>query len=417
MPLKVLDENNSGFYSWWADAMVWAADNGADVINLSAGGTSASSTLFSGVQYAYDAGVIHVSITHNDNAFNIRYPGRYAETITVGATDELDDRASPFCYSPVSGSNYGAQIDVVAPGELILGAAMNGGYNSWCGTSQAAPLVAGLVGIMKTITPSLGREEARHLLRSGAEDQVGRLTEDVAGFDIYHGWGRVNMQRTLQATEASTTMLVDGSAATLLHFGTANALANNYDFIRGDLSALSETAGGVTLGPVVCIEDDSPDSETAGNEDTDVPAVGAGFFYAARFGADPGASSYGGSSSSRDREASTGNCATCGNDLRESAEICDGSDLAGQTCQTQGFDNGLLSCNPGCDGFETSDCTTCRNNICEPVGGEDCLSCPDDCNGEQGGNPGSRYCCGDGDGEGPVGCNDPRCTANGNTCE
>jgi hypothetical protein len=51
------------------------------------------------------------------------------------------------------------------------------------------------------------------------------------------------------------------------------------------------------------------------------------------------------------------------------------------------------------------------------VGGEDCLSCPDDCNGDQGGNPGNRYCCGDGDGEGPVGCGDPRCTANGNTCE
>jgi len=417
MPLKVLDANSFGAYSWWADAMVWAADNGARVINLSAGGTTASATLLAGVQYAYDAGVIHVSITHNDDTFSIRYPGRYTETITVGATDEVDARADPFCYSASSGSNYGNQIDVVAPGELILGAAMNGGYNSWCGTSQASPLVAGLVGSMRTIVPSLGREEARHLLQSGAEDQVGRINEDFPGFDIYHGWGRVNMQRTLQATQASTTLHADGVTATRLFFATANALASNYDFVRGGLASLSETTAGVELGPVVCIEDDSPDPDTSGNEDTDVPNPGEGFFYVSRFGAAPGAGSYGGSSANRDRQPGLGNCATCGNDLQEGAEVCDGIDLAGETCQTLGFDAGLLSCNPGCDGFDTADCSTCGNNICEPVGGEDCLSCPDDCNGVQGGNPGDRYCCGDGDGEGPVGCSDPRCTASGNTCE
>jgi hypothetical protein len=416
MPLKVLDENNSGFYSWWADALVWATDNGARIINMSAGGTSASQTLLSAVRYAYDAGVIHVSITHNDNSSTIRYPGRYAETITLGGTNSLDRRANPFCYSAQSGSNYGPEIDVVAPGELILGAAPWGGYDLWCGTSQAAPLVAGLVGLVETLYPSVGREEVRHLLRSGAEDEVGRMVEDTPGFDIYHGWGRVNMDRTVRGTAASITLHVDGKSTTRAYFESANPLADSYDFVRGDLGALAETSAGVDLGTVVCLENDSPDPDTAGDEDTETPAAGDGFVYLGRFNAAPGPGWYGGSTSNRDRVPAAGNCPGCNDGILEPGEVCDGDDLGGETCQTQGFSQGTLACNATCDGFDTSACSTCGNSVCETLGGEDCLSCPDDCNGEQSGSPGDRYCCGDGDGDTPVGCEDPRCTANGNTC-
>ncbi|UCG33204.1 MAG: hypothetical protein JSU68_00955 [Phycisphaerales bacterium] len=58
----------------------------------------------------------------------------------------------------------------------------------------------------------------------------------------------------------------------------------------------------------------------------------------------------------------------------------------------------------------------CGNDVCEIGDGEDCLSCPADCNGVQGGKPSGRYCCGDGAGSNPVGCGDPRCTGDGNTC-
>ncbi len=109
----------------------------------------------------------------------------------------------------------------------------------------------------------------------------------------------------------------------------------------------------------------------------------------------------------------------CGNNVREESEVCDGTDLAGQTCQSLGFDAGTLACNVNCDGFNTSGCRfyECGNHICELSAGEDCLSCPTDCNGEQSGSPQKKYCCGDGDGVNPVNCSDLRCTANGNTCE
>ncbi len=113
----------------------------------------------------------------------------------------------------------------------------------------------------------------------------------------------------------------------------------------------------------------------------------------------------------------TSSCYDCGNGVQEEGEVCDGDDLGGETCQSQGFDGGTLACNETCDGFDTSDCHVCGNHICELSGGEDCLSCPQDCNGVQTGKPSDRFCCGDGDGENPVDCSDSRCTGDGNTCK
>ena len=99
--------------------------------------------------------------------------------------------------------------------------------------------------------------------------------------------------------------------------------------------------------------------------------------------------------------------------------MCDGSDTGSVTCPDQGWDSGTLGCNPTCDGFDESACDNfgCPNTICEPQNGEDCLSCPDDCNAKLQGNPIAKFCCGDGNGVNPAHCDDPRCTGNGNTCE
>jgi hypothetical protein len=107
--------------------------------------------------------------------------------------------------------------------------------------------------------------------------------------------------RLFEATNASMSLRVEGKTVTRPYFEMANPLADSYDFVRGSLSALSESVGGVELGALVCLEDDSADPDTAGNEDTDTPPAGEAFFYLARFNAAPGAGSYGGSSRSRDR--------------------------------------------------------------------------------------------------------------------
>ncbi len=188
MPIKVLDQNNNGFYSWWAQAIDFAVANGCKVINLSAGGSSSDVTLTRAITNAIAHGVIFVTITHNDGTGVIRYPGTLPQSITVGATDEMDRRAGF--------SNYGPQIDLVAPGTNIATISRTGTLQKWWGTSFAAPQVAGVCALLAAVRPSLDQEQARALLCAGADDQVGGVT-DVPGFDTFHGWGRLNAYNSL----------------------------------------------------------------------------------------------------------------------------------------------------------------------------------------------------------------------------
>lgn len=188
MPVKVLGSNNKGYYSWWADGIDWAVDNGCKVINLSAGGTDSDVTLTAAIRRAISNGVVFVTITHNDGSSNIRFPGELAECITVGATTESDARASF--------SNYGAEIDLVAPGDHIYTVTRFDTLQWWWGTSFAAPQVAAVAAMLAGLDPDINQEQARVLLARGADDEVGDAT-DTPGFDNYYGWGRLNAYNTL----------------------------------------------------------------------------------------------------------------------------------------------------------------------------------------------------------------------------
>ncbi len=137
--------------------------------------------------------------------------------------------------------------------------------------------------------------------------------------------------------------------------------------------------------------------------------------------------------------------AVCGNGVREGSEQCDGADLGGATCSDVGCSTGIVGCTLSCtlDFSGCSDCVvcgdgsceapedcencptdcpifelpgfSCGNGLCEAGDGENCVTCPSDCNGRQSGNPNNRFCCGFG-GTNPVGCSDSRCNSNGFSC-
>ncbi len=197
---KILNNENSGFYSWWTEAIYYAVDNGAKVINMSVGGSGFSSAMQDAINYAYNNGVVVVACMMNENNNTTYYPAGYQNTIAVGATNPNDERASPFFWSASSGSNYGNHIDVVAPGNYIYG--LNNESNTnydyyWGGTSQAAPLVTGLSSLLLSQDPSRSPDAIRTIIRNTAEDQIGNSTEDTAGFDIYYGYGRINAHQAL----------------------------------------------------------------------------------------------------------------------------------------------------------------------------------------------------------------------------
>ena len=198
MTCKILDDKNVGYYSWWAEAIYYAVDNGASVINMSAGGTNASNTLKNAVDYANSNNVSIVVSVGNQNAA-IQYPANYSNAFAIGSTNSDDTRSVPFFWSATSGSNYGAELDFVAPGHYIYGLSYtsNTNYNYyWGGSSQAAPLVTGLISLLLSVKPDLTIPEIRGILERSSEDQVGDA-EDTNGWDPYYGHGRINAYTAL----------------------------------------------------------------------------------------------------------------------------------------------------------------------------------------------------------------------------
>lgn len=202
MVVKILNDQNFGYYSWWASAIYYATNHGARVINMSVGGSSYSAAMEDAVNYATDRGVIIVACMMNENNDVSYYPAAYQNTIAVGATNPDDTRADKFPWNTSKGSNFGPHIDLSAPGNHIVGLHyLNDlSYDSyWSGTSQATPYVTGVVSLLLSIDPNLTLESVRSILTSTAEDQVGRSSEDIKGFDIYHGHGRLNAYNALSS--------------------------------------------------------------------------------------------------------------------------------------------------------------------------------------------------------------------------
>lgn len=190
MTVKVLDQYGNGWYSDVAQGIVYAVDNGARVINISAGGTPASQMLQEAVDYAYARGVLVVAAAGNDGGA-VLYPAACEHTLAVAATDQNDLRASF--------SNHGPQVDVAAPGVSIYSTWYRGNYFTRSGTSMAAPHVSGLAALIWSARPYLDLPQVSYIITSTARD-VNGATLMLPGWDEYLGWGRIDAAHALSAT-------------------------------------------------------------------------------------------------------------------------------------------------------------------------------------------------------------------------
>ncbi|MCC5624233.1 S8 family peptidase [Nostoc sp. CHAB 5715] len=169
MPVKVLSESGSGSYSSISKGIRYAVDNGANVINLSLGGTFSNSTLESAIDYASSKGVIVVMAAGNKGDSSPDYPARYASKsgIAVGAVDKNNNLAD---FSNRSGTDEIAYV--TAPGVKVYSSVPNNQYGTYSGTSMAAPHVAGVVALMLSANPNLTDAQVRQIVTETAENST-----------------------------------------------------------------------------------------------------------------------------------------------------------------------------------------------------------------------------------------------------
>jgi thermitase len=193
MICKNLSDNNTGEYEWWAKSIKYAADNGANVINMSEGGEDYSKVLKAAVDYAVMKGVFLSAAMMNKADGNNYYPAAYSGVFAVGATDSDGKRCKRFSWG--GGSCYGKHIAVVAPGNKIYGLDYADPYvfdTYWSGTSQSTAMVSGLASLLLSQNLNRSAEEIKTIIKKTARDRSGDGNEDKSGWDMYYGYGRID---------------------------------------------------------------------------------------------------------------------------------------------------------------------------------------------------------------------------------
>ena len=167
-----------------AAAIIYAVDNGARVINMSWGGHERSFVLRDAVDYAYARGVLMVAAAGNASEDESIFPAGYRKVISVATTQQHKQRF----YQ----SNFGASIDIGAPGNVILSTHINNRYRPLSGTSMATAHVSGVAALIISKRPSLTHEEVRQILLSTTDP----ITESPELVDA----GNLNAARALMAS-------------------------------------------------------------------------------------------------------------------------------------------------------------------------------------------------------------------------
>lgn len=186
VPIKVLGDSGTGSMYSIQQGILHAANIRADVINMSLGGGGYDRGIEEAIQTAVGLGSIVVAATGNEGRSSISYPAAYSGSIAVGSVTSGRTRSSF--------SNYGPGLDVMAPGSNIYSTAPNGRYVTMSGTSMATPHVAGVVGLMKSVNPSLTPAAARDILRRTAQP---------AGDANQYGYGIVDAHAAVLAAGGS----------------------------------------------------------------------------------------------------------------------------------------------------------------------------------------------------------------------
>lgn len=191
IPLKVLDENGNGNTFDLEKAILYSIEIDVDIINMSLGGPNRSSSLERTIQLASDSGIIMVASSGNDGKGDLYYPAKFDPVISVGSVDS-SGRKSDF-------SNYGYELDIMAPGQDIYSTLPRNRYGFESGTSSSAPHVAGIIGLARSINPHISTEDIRSIFMENSS------------FTKEYGFGVIDAESFLQSLSYTRMGLEDAN--------------------------------------------------------------------------------------------------------------------------------------------------------------------------------------------------------------
>jgi len=190
-----------------ARAIIYAADNGIQILNFSFGDIYPSLMMHEAIQYAYSKDVIMVSSAGNGTGDNLHYPSGFNEVISVSASSVSLAEGREFLWQL---SSYGVTVDLAAPGSGIYAPTLRDtsdtgevtDFGAFSGTSAAAPMVTSAAALLLSHRGAMSPQQVRGILSSTADD-----ISDT-GWDHFTGGGRLNMLRALQAAGGSNVQIV-----------------------------------------------------------------------------------------------------------------------------------------------------------------------------------------------------------------
>lgn len=217
-----------------ASAIIYAADNGVRVLNLSFGDFVPSMLQRDAIRYAVARGVTIFASSGNEGGFDRHYPSDFDEVISVGATANI-----PFEDILASLTTYGEGMDLVAPGADIYTTDVDGKYKSVSGTSFSTPIAAAIGALLLSKNTSLTPEEVRGVLTSTARD-LGEKSYDpeyangrVDAYSAlqYRGGATIRFAspRTNDGFKVGATLAIKGTAVSTLFTGYTLSYAKALD--------------------------------------------------------------------------------------------------------------------------------------------------------------------------------------------
>ena len=189
IPIRVLNARGSGTSSGVSSGIRYAADSGADIINLSLGG-SHNAAVDEAIHYATGKGALCVVAAGNDNIdIGTDCPAHIEEALTVSAVNSSEGRASF--------SNHGTAVDLCAPGVDITSCVPGGSYRTLNGTSMATPHAAACAALLKLKDPSLTPAQLEQAMQGSCRDL------GSAGKDAYYGYGIIDLRLSIDEVPAT----------------------------------------------------------------------------------------------------------------------------------------------------------------------------------------------------------------------